>query len=98
MIEKVGPWQPYWYVLIILVIGYVVISGYNCFIGILIQGGAPGTFTWLMLITVVCNIILNAVLIPFLGIYGAATATAIAYCIQTALAVVFARQLFGVRL
>jgi len=97
-INEVGPWQPYWYVLIILVSGYVLISGYNCFIGIFLQGGAPGTFTILMLITVVSNVILNAILIPIFGIFGAATATAIAYGIQTAVAIILARRLFGVRL
>lgn len=98
LIKPDADWRPYWFVLLILVAGFVVISGYNCFIGLLIQGGRPGAFSLLMGITVGCNIILNAILIPILGIYGAAAATSTAYIIQTVFIIIAGRKFFGVRI
>ena len=82
----------------ILVGVFVLISGYNCFIGVLIQGGFPGLFTIVMLLTVLANILLNFFLIPFLGVYGAAGATGAAYLIQTIICIYMARRFLGVRI
>lgn len=88
----------YIYLLMILIGGFVLISGYNCFIGIFIQGGRPGIFTITMLLTGVGNILFNSVLIPYFGVYGAASATAMAYILQTVFAVTAAKRFLGVQL
>lgn len=90
-------WQS-WGVFAILVSGIVLASGYRPFIGILMQGGRPGTYTILIAGSVLGNVILNVCLIPVLGIYGAAVATALIYVIEVVALVVLARNLFGIRL
>ena len=60
----------------------VLASGYRPFIGMLIQGDRPGIYTMLIAGSVIGNVILNAVLIPVLGIYGAAMATACIYMLE----------------
>lgn len=87
-----------WPVFCILATSVVLQSGYVPIGGILFQGGRPGAQTWLMLGSVLSNVVLNAALIPPLGIIGAAAATAVAYIIQAVLLVILARRLFGVRL
>ncbi len=89
---------PSWLVFGILMTGILINAGYRPFLGIFIQGGRPGFYTVLILIAVAGNIALNLVLIPMLGIYGAATATSLVFVIEAALIVIFARRLFGVSL
>jgi len=67
------------FVLVILFSGIVISSGYVPFDNLLIHAGLPWQQTKMYAITVSLNIILNAVLIPIIGMYGAAAATAIAY-------------------
>lgn len=90
-------WQS-WGVFAILVCGIVLASGYRPFLGVLIQGGRPGTYTILIVGSVVGNVILNAGLIPVLGIYGAAMATASIYILEIVALVVVIRKLFGITL
>jgi len=90
-------WQS-WRVFAILVSGIVLASGYRPFIGMLMQGGRPGTYTILIAGSVIGNVILNACLIPALGIYGAATATACIYVLQVVALVILVRKLFGIHL
>jgi len=90
-------WQS-WGVFAILVCGIVLASGYRPFIGMLMQGGRPGIYTILIAGSVIGNVILNAVLIPALGIYGAAVATACIYVLEVVALVVIVRNLFGIRL
>ncbi len=87
-----------WAVFAILLAGIVLNSGFRPFLGILLQGGRPGMHTLLVLLVVGANILLNAMLIPVLGIIGAATATALVYVLEAFLIVAFARRLFGVKL
>ena len=90
-------WQS-WGVFAILVSGIVLASGYRPFIGMLIQGGRPGTYTMLIAGSAIGNVILNVCLIPVLGIYGAAVATACIYVLEVVALVVLVRYLFLIRL
>lgn len=87
-----------WTVFAILMVGVFVNAGYRPFLGILLQGGRPGTHTVLITILVTGNAVLNAVLIPWLQIYGAAIATGLVYVLEAVLIVVFAWRVFGIRL
>ena len=90
-------WQS-WGVFALLVSGIVLASGYRPFIGMLMQGGRPGTYTILIAGSVIGNVILNVCLIPVLGIYGAAVATALIYVLEIVVLVVIVRYLFGIKL
>ena len=90
-------WQS-WGVFAILVTGIVLASGYRPFIGILLQGGKPGAFTILIACTVLVNVILNSYLIPLLGVYGAAVATAAVYILEAFTIIILAKKLFDIRL
>lgn len=90
-------WQS-WGVFAILVSGIVLASGYRPFIGMLMQGGRPGTYTMLIAGSAIGNVILNASLIPVLGIYGAAVATACVYVLEAVALIVVVRKYFGIKL
>lgn len=90
-------WQS-WGVFAILVCGIILASGYRPFIGMLMQGDRPGRYTMLIAGSVIGNVILNVCLIPVLGIYGAAVATASIYVIEVVVLVVLVRYLFGINL
>ncbi len=66
-----------WPVFCILLAGTVVQSGVVPFSGILVQGGAPGLQTLLLVTVTLSNIILNIIFVYFFGIIGAAIATAL---------------------
>lgn len=85
-----------WGVFAILVSGTAFASGYRPFMGIILLGGRPGTYTILLGASVLGNIALNALLIPFLGIYGAATATAAIYVAEAIATVLLSRRLFNI--
>ncbi|MEA3358255.1 MAG: oligosaccharide flippase family protein, partial [Thermodesulfobacteriota bacterium] len=90
-------WQS-WGIFAILVFGIVLSSGYRPFITLTLQGGRPGNFTIMIAITVLGNMLLNYYLIPILGVYGAAVATAFIYIFDAGLIVFFSWKLFGIRL
>jgi len=73
-----GDFAASWRVFMILMAGVVVSSGYQPFQMILSQAHRPGRYTLYMFSFVLTNVLLNAVLIPYAGIYGAAVATALA--------------------
>ena len=79
-------------------IGIVINAGYRPFLGILLQGGRPGSHTLLTGFLVLSNIILNVMLIPLLGIFGAAVATALIFVLEGVFLSVSARKLLGIRL
>jgi len=87
-----------WGVFAILVSGTVIASGYRPFMGIILLGGRPGTYTLLLGASVLGNVALNVLLIPLLGIYGAATATAAIYVVEAIAVVILSRRLFNVSL
>lgn len=90
-------WQS-WGVFAILVAGVVIPCGYRPFLAILLMGGRPGTFTLLIAFSVISNIILNVIMIPFLGIFGSAVATMMVYILEAFAVVYFSKKLFGIRI
>jgi O-antigen/teichoic acid export membrane protein len=82
----------------ILMIGVTLNSFYRPFLGILLQGDRPGYHTLMVGILVVFNFIGNIILIPFLGIYGAAIATACVYSFEGLLIKYYSKRLLGIHL
>lgn len=70
-------------VLLVLIGGLVVYSVMIPMDYIVLQGGQPGRQSLLMTFNVLVNTALNLVLIPFYGLYGACTATAIAFVVAS---------------
>jgi len=97
LVAKPG-YEASWPIFAILMLGITLNSGYRPFLGIMLQGGKPGTHTFFITAVVGSNVILNAILIPLLGMYGAASATAIVYLFEAVLIVLFANKLFKVNL
>ena len=83
-------------VLIILMFGVVLNSFYRPFLGILLQGDRPGHHTLLVSILIIVNLLGNVLLIPLLGIYGAAIATAIVYVLEGILIKLFASKYLAI--
>ena len=63
-------------------IGGLASCGYLPFKMIFNQAGKPGIQTLLYTLICMTNIVFNLLLIPFFGIWGAATATALSYAGQ----------------
>ena len=66
-----------WSVLAIIMVGVFFCSGYVPFDFILLQAGQPGHHTLLTSMNLGSTILLNILLIPLLGIHGAAMAKAL---------------------
>ena len=69
--------------LLVLASGLFIFSSTIPFDQILLQAGYPGRQSLLMTINLLVNFSLNLFLIPMFGLYGAATATAIAFLFAT---------------
>ena len=82
----------------ILMIGVTINAFYRPFLGILLQGDRPGQHTLMVGILVVINFIGNIILIPLLGIYGAAIATACVYALEGLLIKYYSKKLLGIHL
>jgi O-antigen/teichoic acid export membrane protein len=87
-----------WPLFCILMIGVLASSGYSPFSMLLIQTGYPGLYTLMLVLTVGSNVLLNGALIPFLGAYGAAAATASALVVGVLTLRHFARCVVGLRI
>lgn len=87
-----------WAVFTLLAFANVVVAAYSPLRGILLQGGAPGHYTLIILATVSSNILLNAVFISQIGVLGAALATGSIIILEIVLIVLSARRLFDIRL
>ncbi|MCP4374516.1 MAG: oligosaccharide flippase family protein [Deltaproteobacteria bacterium] len=87
-----------WGVFVLIIVGVVLNAGYRPFGGIMLQGGRPGSYTLFVGGMVLSNVVLNIALIPILGIYGAAVATAVVYVLEAILIVISAKKLFGIQL
>jgi O-antigen/teichoic acid export membrane protein len=74
-----------WIVLIILIISMTLVSFLRPFIGLLISLNKPFYFSIIIFGSVLINLILNLVLIPKIGINGAAFATGLAFIFETVL-------------
>lgn len=68
-----------WPVFAILMAGLVIGAGYKPFDMLLVQLGCPGVHTLFICGTAGANIVLNILLIPVAGMYGAAVATGTAF-------------------
>jgi len=82
----------------LLMSGLAVASPWLPFNQVLLMGGKPGWHTIYIVIAVGTNVVLNLVLIPVMGLAGAALATAIALLVSALLLRTMARALLGVRL
>lgn len=70
-----------WIIFCILVAGALIQSSYIPFSGILIQGGYPGYQSLFIVALCLTTTVLNLILIPPFGMYGAAVATSISYAL-----------------
>lgn len=87
-----------WPIFAILTAGIVFNAPWRAFFGVLLQGGRPGTHTLFIAAVVLTNVVLNAALIPFFEVYGAAIATGLTFLIEAALIAILARRLFALRI
>ncbi len=81
--------------LAILLAGYAIISGYSPFDNILLSSGHPGWQTAQNMAIAMSNIALCLLLIPVLGIQGAALATATSYIVGIAMMLILSKKLLG---
>jgi O-antigen/teichoic acid export membrane protein len=97
-IGRSGEFAESWVIFLVLAFGMYLASGYSPFLNLLIQYGRPGRYTVMISILVALNILLNLLLIPIYGIYGAASATATAYVFSVFNLRYFANRFAGLRI
>lgn len=90
--------MPSWPLFCILTLGIMLSAGYLPFSMLLNQAGFPGRYTLTVLFHVLANIVFNALLIPFLGMYGAAIATALSFILLVVVFKVFVRKTLKIRI
>ena len=81
-----------------LILGIVLAAGYIPFAQTLLMAGFPGSHTLYMGITVLINVVGNALLIPVLGLAGAAISTANSMFLGVFVLALFVRRRVGLRL
>lgn len=81
-----------WPILGILLAGIVITSGYAPFSMYLNQAGHPAYYSLFLLSVVVINVVINILLVPIIGMYGAAIGTCIAFIGSIYLLKLFVRQ------
>lgn len=74
-----GDFMASWPLFCILMLGVALSAGYLPFNMLLTQTGHPGIYTLMITAIVLSNVMLNGLLIPFWGMYGAAIATGISF-------------------
>lgn len=82
----------------ILVGGIAAAAGYLPFGQVLLMGGRPAAHTALISLTVLANVVGNAILIPRHGLAGAAAATALSMVVSILLLRLIVRARLGVRI
>ncbi len=87
-----------WPVFAILMSGIVLSSGYIPFGQILLQAGRPGLHTIMTFLLVLFNFICNVMLVPVLGIIGAASATVLAHLMGVLLLKIFTNRIISIRI
>jgi O-antigen/teichoic acid export membrane protein len=92
--EFAASWTPF----AVLMAGIWLSSIRMPFFQVLLMAGRPGWHSLFMLAVVAVNAAANALLIPQLGILGAALATGLSFVASIGLLRVAARRLVGVRL
>ena len=86
-----------WALFAILVGGVAITSGYQPFQMLFGQLGRPGTQTIFVASVFTANVLLNALLIPVFGLYGAAIGTALSFVAMVVVLRWLAGRRFGVR-
>jgi len=84
-------------VLLVLLSGLLVFSTCVPFDYIFLQSGRPGIQSIYMTINTMINVVLNLVLIPFWGLYGACTATAISFVFSSLFLNILASRVLRLR-
>lgn len=87
-----------WWIFAILAAGVVLKSGYSVFWELPVQSGYPGRQTVLITLVLACNVALNALFIPLLGMYGAALATAASFILSVYWLKIMVRRLIGIHI
>lgn len=87
-----------WGVYAILALGIAGTSGYQAFQMLFGQVGRPGTQTVFIAGCFLCNVVFNLLLIPWLGVYGSALGTALAYLTMVVLLRTLADRALQVRI
>lgn len=82
-------------ILLILFAGFALTSGYFPFNMLLVQGGHPGHYSVMMTAMLMTNVLFNLCLIPWLGIYGAAIATALSFGVSVYYLKTFTYKIYG---
>ncbi|WP_240231787.1 oligosaccharide flippase family protein [Devosia lacusdianchii] len=81
--------------LIILLLSLTLVSCYVPFDNLLLTGGYPGFQTLQQFFAVATNVLLNVVLIPVMGIAGAAVGTGLSYVASVIVLIMLSRRFFG---
>jgi O-antigen/teichoic acid export membrane protein len=81
-----------------LMLGIVLCAGYIPFAQTLLMAGFPGTHTLYMVLTVLFNVVGNSILIPHIGLAGAAISTSISMFLGVFVLTGFVRARTGLRL
>lgn len=81
-----------WQIFYILMLGVILSAGYMPFNMLFLQVGYPGLYTLMISLAVFANIILNGLLIPIIGMYGAAIATSISFMFSVFLLKIFSER------
>ena len=69
-------------VFLVITLGVLFSIGFRPFHGVFNQSGQPGRYSLFLFTLVSANVVLNFLLIPVLGILGAASATLMAFVIE----------------
>jgi Na+-driven multidrug efflux pump len=77
-------------------LGVVINSAYRPFLGILLQGGRPELHSLLVFSIVFVNFSGNLILIPYIGVYGAALTTSFVFILEAILIVYFGKKIFNI--
>lgn len=91
-----GDFNQSFLVFVILMVGIILSSGYQPFQMLLAQAGYPKFYTLLILVVFLANVVLNVILIPLLGIYGSAIATALSFVVSAMILKVLTRRIIKV--
>lgn len=98
IIAKDVPLSQAWIVFIILIFGVFVKSGYAAFWDLPTQAGHPGYQTLLICFTAASNVLLNYILIPHVGLYGAAVATSASFILSIFFLKSITKKLLGIKI
>ena len=88
--------QTSWGIFTILMAGVCINACFTPFMGVLLQGGRPGTHSIMTVAVLTSNIVLNFLLIPSFGVYGAASATACVFIFEALLLATLAKTILKV--